>query len=336
MKLTPLSSLVRHSFGLITAGLLLLAGCSKSNDTPSVSSADSSAAPGGKTITVGFAQTGAESKWRVANTESLKSEAAKRGITLKFVDAQSKPENQITAVRNFVTQKVDAIVIAPIVSTGWEPVLKEAKDANIPVLVEDRSIDADPSLYKCFIGSDFIKEGHLAAEWLVKKTGGKGRILELSGEPGSAAAEDRKKAFADGIAATPGLQIIDSQSGYFKRDQGKQVMEALLKKHGKDWDILYAHNDDMALGAIQAIQEAGLKPGQDVLVVSIDGEQEAVQAIVDGKINVVVECNPGVGPVVFDALAKILAGQPVPAKTFNMDHVFDSTNAAAEVKNRAY
>jgi simple sugar transport system substrate-binding protein len=335
MKLALLS-LLRGSLGLVAASLALLAGCSKSNDTTATPSADAAATPATKTITVGFAQTGAESKWRVANTDSLKSEAAKRGITLKFVDAQSKPENQITAVRNFVTQKVDAIIIAPIVSTGWEPVLKEAKDANIPVIVEDRSIDADPSLYKCFIGSDFIKEGHMVAEWLIKATGGKGRILELSGEPGSAAAEDRKRAFADGIAGSPGLQIIDSQSGYFKRDQGKQVMEALLKKHGKDWDILYAHNDDMALGAIQAIEEAGLKPGKDVMVVSIDGEKEAVQAVVDGKINLVVECNPGVGPVVFDALAKILAGQTVPAKTFNVDHTFDSTNAAQEVAKRAY
>ncbi len=336
MKLSPLFTLLRCSPGVAAASLILLAGCSKSNDTTASSSSGTMAAPAAKTITVGFAQTGAESKWRVANTDSLKSEAAKRGITLKFVDAQSKPENQISAVRNFVTQKVDAIIIAPLVSTGWEPVLKEAKDANIPVIVEDRSIDADPSLYKCFIGSDFIKEGHMVAEWLVKATGGKGRILELSGEPGSAAAEDRKKAFAEGIAGSPGLQIIDSQSGYFKRDQGKQVMEALLKKHGKDWDILYAHNDDMALGAIQAIEEAGLKPGKDVMVLSIDGEQEAVQAVVDGKINCVVECNPGVGPVVFDALQKILAGQPVPAKTYNVDHLFDSTNATDAVKTRAY
>jgi len=325
MKLPSLSSVLRLSLGVAAASLLLLAG-----------HANSSAAPATKPLTVGFVQTGAESKWRVANTDSLKSEAAKRGITLKFVDAQSKPENQISAVRNFITQHVDAIIIAPIVSTGWGPVLKEAKDANIPVLVEDRSIDADASLYKCFIGSDFIKEGHMAAEWLVKATGGKGRILELSGEPGSAAAEDRKKAFAEGIASSPELKIIDSQSGYFKRDQGKQVMEALLKKHGKDWDILYAHNDDMALGAIQAIQEAGLKPGKDVMVISIDGEKEAVQSIVDGKINCVVECNPGVGPVVFDALAKIIAGQTVPAKTYNVDHVFDSTNAAKEVSSRAY
>jgi galactofuranose transport system substrate-binding protein len=329
MKLTPLSSLLRCTLGLATASLVLLAGCAKSNDT-------TTAAPAAKTITVGFVQTGAESKWRVANTDSLRSEAAKRGITLKFVDAQSKPENQITAVRNFVTQKVDAIIIAPIVSTGWEPVLKEAKDANIPVIIEDRSIDADPSLYKCFIGSDFIKEGHMVADWLVKATSGKGRILELTGEPGSAAAEDRTKAFADGIAGTPGLQIIDAQTGNFKRDQGKEVMEALIKKHGKDWDVLYAQNDDMALGAIQAIEEAGLKPGKDVMVVSIDGEQEAVQAIVDGKINCVVECNPGVGPVVFDALQKILAGQDVPAKTYNVDQLFDSTNAADAVKTRAY
>ncbi|HTB64204.1 MAG TPA: ABC transporter substrate-binding protein [Opitutales bacterium] len=303
----------------LATGCLLLAGCSKS---------------GG--ITVGFVQTGAESQWRVANTNSIQSEAAKRGITLKTAFADGAQDKQIQAIRDFITQKVSAIVIAPVTATGWDPVLKEAKDANIPVIVEDRSIDADKSLYACFIGSDFIKEGHMEAEWLITATGGKGRILELSGEPGSSAAEDRHKAFVDGIASS-NLKIIDSQTGHFKRVEGKQVMEAYLKKYAKgDYDILFAHNDDMALGAIQAIEEAGLKPGKDIMVVSIDGEKEAVQAVADGKINCVVECNPMVGPIVFDAVQNVLAGKPVAPVTYNTDHLFDSKNASTEAPNRPY
>jgi simple sugar transport system substrate-binding protein len=317
MKIPSISS-----FGLIlaiAAGCLLLAGCGKS---------------GG--ITVGFVQTGAESQWRVANTNSIQSEAAKRGITIKTAFADGAQDKQIQAIRDFITQKVSAIVIAPVTKSGWDPVLKEAKDANIPVIVEDRSIDADKSLYVCFIGSDFIKEGHTVADWLITATGGKGRILELSGEPGSSAAEDRHKAFVDGIASS-NLKIIDSQTGHFKRVEGKQVMEAYLKKYAKgDYDILYAHNDDMALGAIQAIEEAGLKPGKDVMILSIDGEKEAVQAVADGKINCVVECNPMVGPIVFDAVQNVLAGKPVAPVTYNTDHLFDSKNAGAEAPNRPY
>jgi len=330
MKLRT-SFLVRSTLGLAAGGLAFLAACSKSDQAPAASSS-APADSGKKTITVGFAQTGAESGWRGANTESIKSEAAKRGINLKITFADEALDKEIASVRNFITQKVDAIVIAPVQSDGWDQVLKEAKDANIPVIIEDRSLSADKSLYAGFIGSDFMKQGHMAAAWLVKATGGKGRILEISGEPGSAAAEDRKKAFAEGIAATPALTIIDSQTGHFHIDEGKQVMEAFIKKHGKDWDILYAHNDDMALGAIQALEEAGMKPGKDVMIVSVDGEKKAIQDIVDGKINVVVECNPMTGPLVFDAVEKVLAKQSIPAITYNNDQVFDQTNAAEVLK----
>lgn len=290
-----------------------------------------------KKLKIGFAQTGAESAWRTANSESMKAEAAKRGIDLKFSDGQGKQENQLRAVRSFITQRVDAIVIAPIVETGWEPVLREAKRAKIPVIVTDRTIQtADESLYVCFIGSDFFEEGRMAAEWLAKKVNGKGSIVELQGTPGSAPANDRRKAFADGIAKYPGLKIIDSQSGDFRRAGGKEVMEAFLKKHGKAIEIVYAHNDDMALGAIQAIEAAGLKPGIDITIVSIDAIKEAVQAVVDGKINCTVECNPLFGPKVYDTIDAILAGKEVPKKAFNKDELFDATNAATALPTRQY
>lgn len=297
----------------------------------------SAASAADKKITVGFAQTGAESAWRTANTNSMKNEAEKRGINLKFADGQSKQENQIRAVRSFVTQRVDAIVIAPIVETGWDNVLRDAKRAKIPVIIMDRKIQtADESLYTCFIGSDFYEEGRMAADWLAKNAGGKTKIVELQGEPGSAAANERRKAFADAIAKHPEFKIIDSQSGNFRRSQGKEVMEAFIKKHGREIEIVYAHNDDMALGAIQAIEEAGLKPGKDIMIVSVDAIKEAVQAVADGKISVTVECNPLFGPKIYDTIEKILKGEEVERVSYNKDELFDSTNAAARVGERQY
>lgn len=289
------------------------------------------------TIVVGFAQTGAESAWRTANTASMKSEAEKRGIELKFADGQSKQENQIRAIRSFIAQGVDAIVLAPIVVSGWDPVLREAKQAGIPVIIMDRKIEtADESLYTAFIGSDFYQEGKMAADWIAEHAGDRTKIVELQGEPGSAAANERRRAFADAIAKFPRFKIIDSQTGNFRRAEGKQVMEALLRKHGRDIEILYSHNDDMALGAIQAIEEAGLKPGEDILIVSIDAIKEAVQAVVDGRINCTVECNPLFGPKVYDAIEKILAGEPVEKEMYNVDELFDASNAAAALPTRQY
>lgn len=290
-----------------------------------------------KQLKVGFAQTGAESAWRTANSESMKSEAKKRGIDLKFSDGQGKQENQIRAVRSFITQRVDAIVIAPIVETGWDPVLREARRAKIPVIITDRTIQtSDESLFACFIGSDFLEEGRMAAAWLAKAVNGKGRIVELQGTPGSAPANDRRKAFAEAIAKFPDLKIIDSQSGDFRRSGGKEVMEALLKKHGRNIDIVYAHNDDMALGAVQAIEAAGLKPGTDIKIIAIDAIREGVQAVADGRINCVVECNPLFGSKVYDTIEAILAGKKVPKKVFNKDELFDHTNAAAALPTRQY
>jgi len=290
-----------------------------------------------KPLKVGFAQTGAESAWRTANSESMKGEAAKRGIDLKFSDGQGKQENQIRAIRSFVTQRVDAIVLAPIVETGWDPVLREAKRAGIPVIITDRTIQtADESLFACFIGSDFYEEGRMTADWLAKATGGKGSIVELQGTPGSAPANERRRSFGDAIAKYPGLKIIDSQSGDFRRAGGKEVMEALLKKHGRAINIVYAHNDDMALGAIQAIEEAGLKPGKDLTIVSIDAIKEAIQAVIDGKISCTVECNPLFGPKVYGTIERVLAGEKVERKSYNKDELFDATNAAASIGARQY
>ena len=295
------------------------------------------AAPSGKKISVGFSQIGAESAWRSAETQSIRSEAEKRGVTLRFSDAQQKQENQIKALRTFLAQRVDAIILAPVVETGWEPVLREIKRAKVPVILVDRGVKvSDESLYTTLIASDFVEEGRMAADWLAKKLNGKGNVVELQGTPGAAPAIDRKKGFQETIAKHPDIKIIKSQTGDFTRAKGKEVMEAFLRADGKNINAVYAHNDDMALGAIQAIEEAGLKPGTDIIVVSIDGVKSAFEAMVAGKLNCTVECNPLLGPAAFDAVEAVLAGKPVAKKVIVKDQVFDQSVAAQVIASRQY
>ena len=331
---------------LAVFGALALAGCGSSSGTSGASggTAATSGTPasgkpdsGAKGMKLGFAQVGAESGWRTANTESIKSEAEKRGVDLKFADAQQKQENQIKAIRSFIAQGVDVIAFSPVVETGWGPVLQEAKRANIPVIVTDRSVDVPEDLYATFIGSDFVKEGEMVGEWLVKKTNGTGQVAELTGTPGSAPANGRAEGFRKAIAGSPNLKVVFSQTGDFTRTKGKEVMEALLKSPaGKNLTAVFAHNDDMALGAIQAIEEAGKKPGTDIVVVSIDGIKDAFTAMAAGKLNCSVECNPLLGPMIMDAAEKLKSGGSVPKRTVMKDEVFDQSVAAKELPNRKY
>lgn len=288
-------------------------------------------------VTVGFSQVGAESAWRTAETNSIQDEAKARGVDLKFSDAQGKQENQIKALRAFIAQRVKAIILAPKVETGWDPVLREAKRAKIPVILVDRGIKTnDDTLYTTLIASDFVAEGRMAGEWLAKKTGGKCNIVELQGTPGAAPAIDRKKGFEEAIAKNPDMKIIKSQTGDFSRSGGKEVMEAFLKAEGKNINAVYAHNDDMALGAIQAIEEAGMKPGTDIIIVSIDGVKGAFEAMVAGKLNCTVECNPLLGPAAFDAVEAALAGKELPKKTIVEDKVYDQEQAKDVIGSRKY
>lgn len=322
----------------IFIGAMIATGCSNSGGSESSSTGGAGGAKdSGKKLVVGFAQTGAESGWRTANTESIKSEAQKRGIDLKFVDAQGKPENQITAIKNFIAQGVDVIAFSPKVEDGFEPVLQEAKKAGIPVIMSDRRAKVSDDLYATFIGSDFVEEGRMAGKWLIEKTKGKCNIAELSGSPGSAPANDRKTGFAEAIKDQPGMKIVFSQTGNFERAKGKEVMEALLKSPvGKTVNVVYAHNDDMAIGAIQAIEEAGKKPGTDIFIVSIDGIKDAFKAMVDGKLNCSVECNPLLGPFIMDAAEKIKKGEKMDKRTVVKDGIFDQSVAAKELPNRKY
>lgn len=317
------------------ATLLALAGCGK--QTEPAPSAGAPAQSGSKKLTVGFAQVGAESDWRVAESKSIKDEAAKRGVDLKFSDAQGKQENQFKAIRSFIAQGVDGIILAPKVETGWDQVLKEAREAKIPVVLVDRGVNvADESLYTTLIASDFVAEGKMAAEWLAKKTAGKAKIVELEGTPGSAPANDRKKGFAEGIKAYPEMKVIAAQSADFETGKGKEVMETLLQQHGANVSAVYAHNDNMALGAIEAIKAAGKKPGSDIIIVSIDGVKSAFTAMVAGELNCTVECNPLLGPMAFDALEKAIKGESLPKKTVVQDKVYDQSVAKDVIATRQY
>lgn len=293
-----------------------------------------------KKIVLGFSQIGAESEWRTANSESIKSAAKEAGIELKFSDAQQKQENQIKAIRSFIAQKVDVIAFSPVVESGWGTVLREAKAAKIPVILSDRAVDEkDSSLWVSFMGSDFVEEGRKAGRWLVDKTKGQAgpiNIVELQGTVGSAPAIDRKKGFEEIIKADPKFKIIRSQTGDFTRAKGKEVMEAFLKAEGKKINVLYAHNDDMAIGAIQAIEEAGMKPAKDITIISIDAVKGAFEAMIAGKLNVSVECSPLLGPQLMTAVKDLVAGKTIPKRIVTEEGIFPMEVAAKEFPKRKY
>lgn len=292
-----------------------------------------------KKITLGFAQVGAESGWRTANTKSIQESAEAAGFDLKFSDAQQKQENQIKAIRSYIQQKVDVIAFSPVVESGWDTVLKEAKDANIPVILVDRAVDSqDESLYVSFIGSDFVEEGRKAGKWLVdqfKDSTEPINIVELQGTTGSAPANDRKAGFEEIIKENANLNIIASQTGDFTRAKGKEVMQAFLKAH-KDIDVLYAHNDDMALGAIQAIEAAGLKPGEDIIIISVDAVKDGMIAASEGKINFIVECNPMLGEQLMQMVRDLVNGVEIPKRVATEEATFTPEEAKAALPTRAY
>ena len=290
-------------------------------------------------LTVGFSQIGSESGWRAAETAVARAEATARGIDLKFADAQQRQENQIKAIRGFIAQGVDAILLAPVVATGWQDVLSEAKEANIPVVLLDRGVDTSEDLFLTSVASDQIKEGRVAGEWLVETVkGAPCPVVELQGTVGSTPAINRKKGFEDAIAATPNVLIIRSQTGEFTRSKGKEVMEGFLKAEGGGASLcaVYAHNDDMAIGAIQAIKEAGLRPGHDILVVSIDAVPDIFAAMAAGEANATVELTPNMAGPAFDVLEAYLRdGMPAPKYIVTPSTLYTQTDdPAGEYKRR--
>jgi len=326
---------MKKIIGLAAAGALLLglAGCAGGGGSSEGGAKD----PGD--IIVGFSQVGAESGWRTANTKDIQSAFKDAGIELKFSDAQQKQENQIKAIRSYIQQGVDVIAFSPVVESGWDSVLKEAKDAGIPVVLTDRAVDsADESLYVSFLGSDFVEEGKKAGEWLTeeyKDSSDPVKIYQLEGTTGAAPAIDRAEGFADVIKADDKFEIVGSQTGDFTRAGGKQVTEAMLKSN-PDVDVIYAHNDDMGLGAIEAIEAAGLKPGEDIKIITVDAVKDGMQALADGKINYIVECSPLLGSQLVDIVKSVVAGDDVEKRIITEETTFTQEEATEALPDRKY
>lgn len=290
-------------------------------------------------IVLGFSQLGAESDWRKANSQSIKAAARDAEIDLIFLEGDQRQETQIRAIRSFITQGVDVIAFSPVVESGWNEVLEEAKAAGIPVILSDRGIKGDDnSLYYTFIGSDFIEEGRRAARWLVERRQIRQRIniVELEGTADSAPAIDRKKGFAEIIANYPEFNMIHSVAGDFTEAGGREMMKSALAVYGKDIHVVYAHNDDMALGAIEAIEEYGLRPGKDILLVSVDATEAAFKAMLAGKLNCTVECTPLLGPQLMQAVKSLMAGRQLPMRIITSESVFPAETARQDHLNRRY
>ena len=279
---------------------------------------------GSKPIILGFAQLGSESGWRIGNTRSVVKAAEDAGIRLMERNAEQKQENQIKALRSFIAYQVDVIAFSPIVEDGWDNVLREAKEAGIPVICSDRAVKVeDDSLIACFVGSDFYAEGERAAQFLLRKmedVPGRIRVAEISGTPDSTPMRDRARGFRDVIAVDPRFEIVYSRSGDFLRSVGKEVMQDILAF--EEIDVLYTHNDAMMLGAVEAIEAYGLEPGQDIVIISVDGEQGAIDLLKQGKINCVVECTPMLGDIIMDLAKKLAAGEEVPRLIYSEETVF--------------
>lgn len=286
-------------------------------------------AAGADAFVVGFSQMESDNPWRIAQTKSLRDEAAERGVQLVVTDAQGQTAKQVSDVEDLIARRVDLILLAPREFEGLAPALQTAKRAGVPVILVDREAAGQVGEdYVTFLGSNFIEQGRRAAAWLAKATGGKANIVELSLTPGSSVARDRAAGFREELEKHPGMKIIASQTGDASRARGERVMQNIAQSLGKQITAVYAHNDEMALGAIQALKAAGRQPGKDVIVVSVDGQRAALEAIIAGELGATVESNPRFGPLAFETIEKFRAGDSIPPKILLTDRLFDQSNAA--------
>ena len=312
--------LLARSAALLPLATVTLAGCARKDDAGS---------GGSDRYVVGFSQMESDNPWRLAQTKSLRDEAAKRGVELVVTDAQGQTAKQVADVEDLIARRVNVILLAPREYEGLAPALQAARAARIPVVLVDREAAGKPGEdYVTFLGSNFVEQGRRAGEWLAAQTGGVARIVELTGTPGASVTADRARGFREAIARHPRMQIVASQTGNFARATAQGVMQNIAQARGREITAVYAHNDEMALGAIQGLRAAGLQPGRGVLLVSVDGERAALGAIERGELGATVESNPRFGPLAFETIAKLRAGQPVPTKILLTDRFFDRSNAA--------
>lgn len=298
-----------------------------------------------KDYTVGVSQPDfSESDWRKANTESFREAAKQLKINLIIKDAQGKADLQKNHVREFINQKVNAIVIAAYDVNGWDEILLQAKAAKIPVILQGRTIILSPEnqkkgLYVAWVGSDFRFEGRAAAAWLAQETAGRCNIVEIQGPPDDGSSTGRGEGFREVLTLFPSMKIIASKTGMWRAEQGKEVMKKFLQDEGSNICAVFAHNDNMAFGAIEAIEEnkrLGLKPGKDILIIGVDATKHGFELLIQKKLNALIECNPLLGKIVLKIATEILAGRNVPPVTYMQDKVFTVHNAKAIFPSRKY
>ncbi|MBN1891166.1 MAG: ABC transporter substrate-binding protein [Clostridiales bacterium] len=322
---------VTRLISLICAFLIMACGCDIENTNQ----------PAPKPIVLGFSQLGDESTWRSQNSRSIIDAAKEAGIKIMFDDAMQDPENQIKAIRSFIAYKVDVIAFSPLVETGWDTVLEEAKAAGIPVIIVDRMIDTeDDSLYACALCSDFDLEGRRAGQFLVDKYRNETRqikIVELAGTVDSTPAIGRYEGFRSVISSDPKFEVVFSASGDFMLSKGREIMQQVLKHYRpEEIDVLYSHNDDMTFGAIEVMIEAGIKPGEDIVIISVDATQRIIDYLKNGTVNCVIECNPNSGPQVMEIAQKIVAGEEVEKQIYIKEQVFDENTDFTTIADRGY
>ena len=293
-------------------------------------------------VVVGFSQLGSESGWRIGNTVSMEQAAKAKGFGLMMDNANQRQDKQIAAIRSFISYRVDVIVFSPIVETGWDNVLTEAKSAGIPVILMDRMIDTrDDTLYAAYIGADFLAEGRRAGEYLIEKADRLGathmNIVEITGTEDSTPMRDRQTGFMQAIEGDGRFEVIERVSGDFLRSKGAECMRELLEKYGADGiDVVFSHNDEMTLGALDVLEAAGVKAGQDIILISVDGQQEAVDALREGRINCIAECTPHLGDEVMALVDELTSGREIPKLIHPEETVFTEFDDLTGLAPRGY
>ena len=323
----------RRALAALTLALCaaLLCGCEEKPASPAQSA-----------LVVGFSQLGAESGWRIGNTASMEQAAKRWGFGLMLDNANQRQDKQIAAIRSFISYQVDVIVFSPIVETGWNNVLTEAKNAGIPVVIMDRMIETDDDdLYTAYIGADFMAEGRKAGEFLLKKADAMGaahlNVVEITGTEESTPMRQRQAGFMEAIDGDERFTVIESISGDFLRSKGEECMRYLLDKYGAEGiDVVYSHNDEMTLGALDVLEAAGVKPGRDMVLISVDGQQEAVDALKEGRINCIVECTPDLGESVMAMVDALSRGEEIPKQNHPEETSFTEFDDLSGLAPRGY
>ena len=292
-------------------------------------------------LVLGFSQIGSESAWRIGNTKDIEEQAEAYGIGLRLENANQKQDNQIAAIRRFIAYRVDVIAFSPVVEEGWDNVLMEAKEAGIPIILVDRDINTEQEgLTTCLIGADFYKEGVQAAEYLIRKADELGlehvNIVEITGTENSTPMRQRQAGFADTIAEDERMCILERIDGDFLKSRGAECMRYLLETYGDDIDVVFSHNDEMTLGALPEIEKTDLVPGQDIIIISIDGGQEAIDALKAGRINCVVECTPNLGNELMETALSLKNGEEVEAVIHPVERIFSDEQDVSAIGPRGY